>query len=91
MSDKKIMFEIFRAQHKGEFNVVYYTELGEHERDYAISEAMNGEHVYSGYILQREKERAKSAVDEVLYRLNAGETLSREEIECKLEQTTLNA
>jgi hypothetical protein len=85
MDTKKIMFEIFRERHDGGYRVVYYTELGEHQKDYALAEAMNGEYVYSGYILHRDRDRAKSAVDELLVRLNHGEQLSEVDIESQLQ------
>lgn len=86
MDTKKIMFEIFRERHGGAYRVVYYTELGEHQKDYALAEAMSGEYVYSGYILHRDRDRAKSAVDEVLQILNNGDTLSQREVESRLQK-----
>jgi hypothetical protein len=81
MDGKKVMFEIFRARHDGDYRVVYYTELGEHEKDYALTEAMNGDTVFSGYLLYRDRERAKATVSELLDRMNHGEGLSADEIE----------
>src|SRR6266487_4452100 len=45
---KKVMFEIFREREDGAYRVVYFTELTEHEKDDALSEAMQGSHIYSG-------------------------------------------
>ena len=84
LDGKKVMFEIFREQHHGNYRVVYYTELCEHEKEDALNEAMNGVTVFSGYLLYRERDRARVMVDEVLARLNAGETLSETEIESRL-------
>jgi hypothetical protein len=77
---KKIMYEIYREQHAGDYRVIYYTELGEHEKDYALSEAMNGDHIYSGYLQFRDREHAKSAISSLLDRLNSGERLSEEQV-----------
>jgi len=85
---KKVMFEIFREQHAGDFRVVYYTELGEHEKDYALSEAMNGETVFSGYLLYREREHAKAKIAELLRRMNNGNNVSSGEIELALSKFT---
>jgi hypothetical protein len=81
MDGKKIMFEIFREHEDGTYRVVYFTELGEHEKDDALSEAMHGSHIYSGYLLHRERERAKTTVNLLLDRLNQGEALSEQAIE----------
>jgi hypothetical protein len=82
---KKVMFEIFREREDGAYRVVYFTELTEHEKDDALSEAMHGSHVYSGYFLHRDRERAKAAVARLLVRLNAGEAVSEQEIEYALD------
>lgn len=83
---KKVMFEIFRERHDGGYRVVYYTELGEHEKDYALTEAMNGETVFSGYLLYREREHAKAKIAELLSRMNSGRDVSAGEIEHELSQ-----
>ena len=75
------MFEIYRDQTYGSsFRVVYYTELGEHDRDKEINRAMAGEHVYSGFLRSFNKAEAKRAIDGILKRLNAGESIESEEI-----------
>ncbi len=81
---KKVMFEIFRDCHDGEYRVVYFTELGEHEKDRAVNEAMHGEHIFAGYMLHRDRCRGKIAVAELLERLNSGESLSDTQIESVL-------
>jgi len=82
---KKVMFEIFRERDGGAYRAVYFTELTEHEKDDALSEAFSGEHIYSGYLLHRERERAKATVNHLLDRLNAGEVISEQEIGCALD------
>ena len=83
--EKKVMFEIFREREHGAYRVVYFTELTEHEKDDALSEVMHGSHIYSGYLLHRERERAKATVGRLLDRMNAGETVSEQEIEFALD------
>jgi len=83
--EKKVMFEIFREREDGAYRVVYFTELTEHEKDDALSEAMHGSHIYSGYLLHRERERAKATVGQLLDRMNAGESVSEQEIEFALD------
>ncbi|MFI5115738.1 MAG: hypothetical protein ACHP8B_03470 [Terriglobales bacterium] len=71
---KKVMFEIYReADFSGRYKVVYFTELGEHDKETEIQEAMRGEHVFDGFLLHRERNQAKQVVDEILDRLNRGE------------------
>ncbi len=83
---KKVMFEIYRdAGYGGSYKVVYFTELGEHDKEKEIEDAMRGEHVYDGFLLHRDSQRAKHEVAEILDRLNRGETLDRNVIEDKLK------
>jgi hypothetical protein len=83
---KKVMFEIFReADFSGQYKVVYFTELGEHDKETEIADAMRGEHIYDGFLLHRERNQAKQVVDEILDRLNRGESVASTEIEQLLE------
>ena len=83
---KKVMFEIYRdAGYGGSYKVVYFTELGEHDKEKEIEDAMRGEHVYDGFLLHRDSQRAKHEVAEILDRLNRGETLDMNVIEDKLK------
>ena len=71
---KKVMFEIYRdADFGGRYRVVYFTELGEHDKETEIADAMRGERVFDGFLLHRERNQAKQVVDEILERLNRGE------------------
>jgi hypothetical protein len=73
---KKVMFEIYReADFGARYKVVYFTELGEHDKETEIEEAMRGEHVFDGFLLHRERNHAKQDVDELLERLNRGEAV----------------
>ena len=69
---KKVMFEIYRdADYGGRYKVVYFTELGEH--------------VFDGFLLHRERNQAKQVVDEILARLNSGESVGAEAIRESLQ------
>lgn len=84
--EKRIMFEIYReTADNGRYCVVYFTELGEHERETEIGNAARGDHVFDGFILSRERWEAKQTVGRILDRLNNGAALSLREIEHELE------
>jgi hypothetical protein len=65
--------------------VVYFTELGEHDKETEIADAMRGEHIYDGFLLHRERNQAKQIVDDILERLNRGESMGSAEIEQALQ------
>jgi hypothetical protein len=46
---------------------------------------MRGEHIFDGFLLHRERNQAKQIVDEILERLNRGESLASIEIEQMLQ------
>jgi len=83
---KKVMFEIYREKDfSGRYKVVYFTELGEHDKETEIADAMRGEHVFDGFLLHRDRNQGKQVVDEILDRLNSGEPVDRNEMEQKLQ------
>ena len=83
---KKVMFEIFReADFSGRYKVVYFTELGEHDKETEIADAMRGEHIFDGFLLHRERSQAKQVVEEIVERLNRGESIGSAEIEQLLQ------
>ena len=83
---KKVMFEIYReTDFSGRYKVVYFTELGEHDKETEIADAMRGEHIFDGFLLHRDRSQAKQVVDEILERLNRGESLGSVEIEQLLQ------
>ena len=83
---KKVMFEIYReAEFSGCYKVVYFTELGEHDKETEIADALRGEHIFDGFLLHRERNQAKQIVDEILGRLNRGESLGSVEIDQMLQ------
>jgi len=81
----KIMFEIYKdSTQEGEYRVVYFTELDEHSKQTEINSAMRGEHVYDGFIRYNSRDQGKRAVNLLLKRLNAGESLDPEQIQREL-------
>lgn len=85
----KVMFEIYRdAPGAGAYRVVYYSELEEHERDDAIEKALNGQHVFDGFVPTGEEPKARIAA--LLERLNAGAVLERDGIRSELEGVLVN-
>ena len=73
--DEKVMFEIFREEgYDRRFRVVYFTELGEHDKEREIGRALSGTHVFDGYLDASRIEQARSAVTQVLDRLNYGQS-----------------
>ena len=83
---KKVMFEIYReADFSGRYKVVYFTELGEHDKETEIAEAMRGEHIFDGFLLHRDRSQAKQVVDRILDQLNRGEPVDRNQIEQTLQ------
>jgi hypothetical protein len=83
---KKVMFEIYRdSDFNGKFKVVYFTELGEHDKEKEIEDAMRGEHIFDGYLRNHNKQEGKRIVTEILERLNAGQRLSPSDMERELK------
>jgi hypothetical protein len=82
---KKVMFEIYRdTAVTGQYKVVYFTELGEHDKDTEIADAMRGEHVFDGFLLHRDRQEGKQVVDQLLGELNRGAQIDSAAIEEKL-------
>jgi hypothetical protein len=81
----KIMFEIYREKtYSGQYRVVYFTELQDHNKETEINRAMAGEHFYDGFIRQYRKDQAKEVISGLLDRLNQGETLKKEDVDSAL-------
>ncbi|MDT8067588.1 MAG: hypothetical protein ROO76_05410 [Terriglobia bacterium] len=86
IDSKKLMFEIYRDPNlERGYRVVYFTELGEHEKEEEIASAMRGEHVFDGFILHRQRQEAKELIEGLLDRLNRGESLTATEIADRLK------
>jgi hypothetical protein len=82
----KVMFEIYReSAFSRQYRAVYFTELDEHNRESEINDAMRGEHIFDGYLRNYTKQEAKRMVGGILERLNAGEALTRADIERELK------
>ena len=82
----KVMFEIYReAQYTGKYRVVYFTELGDHNKEWEINRALAGEHFYDGFIKNWRKDHAKAIIDRFIERLNDGEALTPQHLEEELK------
>jgi len=78
----KVMFEIYRETgYTGEYRVVYFTELQDHNKEHEINRAMSGEHFYDGFIKNFRKDEAKEIIESLLKRLNNGERFDSAEVE----------
>ncbi|MCH7814719.1 MAG: hypothetical protein IID40_11940 [Planctomycetes bacterium] len=77
----RIMFEIYReASYAQRYRVVYFTELDEHNKEAEISRAMAGDHLFDGFIGDRDSRQAKQVIADILDRLNQGEDLGSEAV-----------
>jgi hypothetical protein len=86
IQSEKVMFQIYREPaFNRRYRVVYFTELDEHNKESEINDALRGEHVFDGYLRNYTKEDAKRVVNEILVRLNNGETVAPAEIEGQLK------
>jgi hypothetical protein len=87
MEADKVMFEIYReSTYTGKYQVVYFTELDEHNKEHEINRALAGEHFYDGFIKNFRKDEAKEIIDGLLKRLNEGEILTPDDVEAALEK-----
>jgi hypothetical protein len=82
----KIMFEIYReATYSGQYRVVYFTELQDHNKEAEISRAMAGEHFFDGFLRVYRKDEAKEIINRFLERMNNGEQLTATDFERELK------
>ncbi len=87
MESDKVMFEIYREpDFNRAYRVVYFTELGEHNKEYEINRALSGEHFYDGFIRNYRKDDAKKIIEDFLKRLNAGDGLTPDDLEAALAE-----
>jgi hypothetical protein len=83
----KTMFEIYReSTYTGKYRVVYFTELQDHNKEIEINRAMSGEHLFDGFLKNFHKEEAKQIIEQLLTRLNSGETVGAETIQSALRE-----
>ena len=81
------MFEIYKEKaYTGEYRVVYFSELDDHNKDIEIDRAMKGDHFFDGFILTLKKERAMKQIEDIVYRLNEGETLDDQYLNMQLKE-----
>ena len=81
----KVMFEIYReTEYSGQYRVVYFTELQDHNKETEINHALAGEHYYDGFIKNFKKDEAKQIIESILHRLNNGEPVPPGEVELAL-------
>lgn len=86
MLSDRTLFEIYRESgYARKFRVVYFTELGEHDKEAEIGRALAGEHVFDGFIRDLEKAAAKQVIHAFVDRLNRGETPDLERFRRELE------
>ncbi len=70
-ADDRTMFEIFReSDYNRSFHYIFYTDLDEHAREHEIARAANGETVFTGFLHDATKERARAIVEEIVDQLN---------------------
>ena len=82
----KVMFEIYRdTNYSGRYQVVYFTELNDHNRELEFNHALEGEHLFDGFLRNYGKDEAKQVIAGLLARLNSGESLGEEEVENALK------
>ena len=83
----KIMFEIYKENvYSGEYRVVYFSELDDHNKDKEIDRAMKGDHFFDGFILTLKKDRAMKQIEDILEKLNDGESLDDQYMNKYLEE-----
>jgi hypothetical protein len=81
----KVMFEIYReTEYSGQYRVVYFTELNDHNKETEINHALAGEHFFDGFIRNLRKDEAKEIIDGLLHRLNSGEFINQQDVEREL-------
>jgi hypothetical protein len=81
----RVMFEVYReGSYNRKYRVVYFTELGDYNRDAEINRAMAGEHFLDGFLAETSKDEAKEVLTRAVARLNDGEDLRPEDLEREL-------
>jgi hypothetical protein len=80
------MFEIYReGGYNRTYRVVYFTELGDHNKDNEISRALAGEHLFDGFLGGQSKLPGKKLIAAFVKRLNDGEQLTADDLSRELE------
>ena len=74
------MFEVYKeTAYSGQYRVVYFTELQDHNKETEINRAMAGEHFVDGFLANYTKEKAKTVIDGMLEEMNRGEAVTSEQ------------
>jgi hypothetical protein len=60
--------------------------LDDHNKDKEIDRAMKGDHFFDGFILSLKKDRAMKQIEDILEKLNDGETLDDQYMNKYLEE-----
>ncbi len=85
MNHAKIMFEIYLdTTYTNKHEAVYYTELGEAQKDPAITRAVNGLHVYDGFSSEWRSDEAKALVKTICAEHDEGATFTSSQITTRL-------
>ena len=81
----KVLFEVYREGHYNKtYRVVYFTELGDHNREQEFNRALAGDHFFDGFLVGGTKERGKDVIAAFLARLNDGEELPPDALRSEL-------
>jgi HD superfamily phosphohydrolase YqeK len=73
-ADDRTMFEIYReSDYNRSYHYIFYTDLDEHAREAEIARAANGETVFTGYLHDATKERARQVIETIVDELNDGD------------------
>lgn len=74
MDDAKTMFEIYRDPHNPDrVDVVYFTELEEHERDRVLARIGSATSIFRGFLKDAVKDEAKACIAALLADAAAGD------------------
>jgi hypothetical protein len=85
----KIMFEIYKdTLYNKKYRVVYYTELNENNKHSEITRAMSGNSYFDGFIKDYRKEEAKKIIEDIVFSLNEGAEIPKDEIKSRLKEYT---
>lgn len=84
---QKILFQIYREEgFNRRYRVVYFTELGDTNKETEISRALAGEPVIDGFIKDYRKDEAKAIIERYLDELNSGALFDVEKFRKELGQ-----